>query len=344
MKKQIGIALFLLIAGASFAQEIAQWRGPERNGVFPEKGLLKQWPAGGPAVVMEVEGLGGGYSSPVVYNNIVYVTGLRDSSDFITAINTKGEKLWQKAYGKAWRNSYPETRSTPTIENGKIYLASGMGEVVCVDAANGNVVWTVNAHATYKGKYQDWGVAESILLTDKAAIYTVGGDENTVVALNKTNGELLWKSKGLGGTRAYASPFLIEKNGVKLVLAQTGKDLIALNPDDGSIVWSYDMIQFQPKEFGRGALTNMPLFYNDEIFVTSGYDHPGTMFSLAADGKSASLKWKNDTLDCHIGGVVMVDGKIFGSNWITNSTGNGFVSTGKPVKQCTKKPGSTKDR
>ncbi len=322
MKGLISGVLFVLISGAVFAQDIVQWQGPDRSGIYPDKGLLKEWPAAGPELLLEVDGLGGGYSTPVVYHDVIYVTGVRDSSDIITAIRMNGEKIWEKIYGKAWSRSYPENRSTPTLENGKIYLVSGMGEMVCLDAASGNPIWKVDAHSTYKGELLNWGVAESVLLTDRAAIYTVGGSETTVIALDKINGELLWKSKSLGGPRAYASSSLIEKDGMKLILAQSSKYLIALDPATGNIVWSYDLIQYHTNQTGKGANTNTALFYDGEIFVTSGYDHPGMMFSLSADGKSVSLKWKNDTLDCHIGGVVMLDGKIFGSNWTSNSTGN----------------------
>ena len=170
--------------------------------------------------------------------------------------------------------------------------------------------------------YANWGVAESVLVTDKAAIYTVGGEETSVIALDKHTGNLLWKSKSLGGTRAYASPSIIEKNGQKMILAQTANDLIALNPDNGEIIWNFNLVPFHPGSMGKGANTNTPLFYNNEIFLTSGYDHPALMLSLAEDGKSVSLKWKNDTLDCHFGGAVMLNGKIYSTNWKSNSTGN----------------------
>ena len=323
MKGKIGVVFVLLLFFcSSFAQDLVQWRGPERNGIYLDKNLLKQWPAQGPKLFLEVDGLGGGYSTPAVYNNLIYVTGIRDSIDFITAITMNGEKIWKKEYGRAWYRTYPENRSTPTIENGKIYLVSGMGEVVCLDAANGNLIWKVDAHSEYKGQFHSWGIAESVLLTDKAAIYTVGGDETSVVAFDKTNGRLLWKSKSLGGARAYASPLLIEKGGTKMIIAQTSQDLIALDPENGDIFWSYDLIQYHTHRMGKGANTNTALFYNGELFVTSGYDHPGTMFSLSPNGKSVSLKWKNDTLDCHFGGVVVLNGKLFGSNWKNNQGGD----------------------
>ncbi len=316
------LIIFFGLVQFGFTQDIVQWRGPDRLGIYPDTDLLKQWPANGPELLLEVDNLGDGYSSPVVYNNLIYVTGTRDSVDFITAIELSGTKRWEKPYGKAWYRTYSDNRCTPTIENNRIYLISGMGEVVCMDAVTGSIYWTVDAQTNFKGEFQNWGIAESALLTDRAAIYTVGGEETSVVAFDKMTGNLLWKSKSLGGARAYASPSLIEYKGQQMILAQTARDLIALNPADGTIVWNYDLIQYHTNRMGVGAQTNTALFHNNEIFVTSGYDHPGTMFTLADDRKSVSLKWKNDTLDCHFGGVVMLDGKIFGSNWTSNSGGN----------------------
>ncbi len=322
MKGKIVVVLFFLFTGLLSAQEVAQWQGPDRNGIYPDKNLLKKWPADGPDLFLEVDDLGGGYSTPVVYNDIIYVTGIRNSTDIITAVKMNGEKIWEKEYGKAWFRTFPENRSTPTIENGRIYLVSGMGEMVCLNAGTGSIIWKVDVQSLYRGKYQTWGIAESVLLTNKAAICTVGGEETTVVALDKINGKLLWKSKSTGGPRAYVSSLLIEKDGQKLILAQTARDLIALDPDNGDIVWTYDLFQYHTNRIGKGAQTNTALYYNDEIFVTSGYNHPGTMFSLSKDWESVSLKWKNDALDCHFGGVVMLNGYIFGSNWKSNSSGN----------------------
>lgn len=322
MRGKILLSIIILIVESALAQDVVQWRGPERNGIYPDKNLLKSWPEKGPELLIEVADLGGGYSTPVVYKDMIYITGIRDSLDIITAIEANGTKKWQIPYGKSWYKSYSENRSTPTIENDRIYLVSGMGEVVCLNANDGKVIWNVDVQSIFKGEYLNWGIAESILLVGNAVICTVGGTETTVIALDKNNGNLLWKSKSTGGARAYASPLLIEKEGMKLVLAETSNDLIALDPENGNVVWTFDLIQFHTNRMGKGANTNTALFFNNEIFVTSGYEHPGTMISLSDDWKSVSLKWKNDTLDCHFGGVVMMNGFIFGSNWTGNSTGN----------------------
>jgi len=312
----------LFLISPVFGQEISQWRGPMRDGIFPEKGLLKKWPEAGPKLELQIAGIGKGYSQPVVYNGVMYVTGIKkDTMDVISAYDLKGKLLWAKEYGHAWSKSFPETRSTPTIQNDKIYLVGGMGIVCCLDAGNGKILWSQDAQNQFKGEYQTWGIAESVLLTDQAAIYVTGGEETSVVAFDKITGNLLWKTKSLGGARAYASSLLIERGGLKIILAQTANDFIGINSLSGEILWYFDLRPFQTGDMGKGCNTNTPIYKDGEIFLTSGYNHPATIFSLSEDGHSISLKWKNNALDTHHGGIVLIDGNLYGSNWQSNTKG-----------------------
>jgi outer membrane protein assembly factor BamB len=321
-KNFIFIIIFLLTASIVSSQISAQWRGPERDGKYPDTGLLKSWPEQGPKLLMSLTGVGKGYSQPVVANNIIYVTGIKsETHDILSAFDMQGKLLWESEYGPAWDRSYPETRSTPTVENNRIYLIGGQGMVSCVDAKTGEIIWQKDAHAKYGGEFHRWGVSESVLLTEKAAFYTTGGTETTVIAINKNDGSLLWKTKSLGGERAYASPLLIERGGLKIILAQTANHLIGINAENGEILWDFDMVPLHQGRQGSGAHNNTPLYKDGEIFVTNGYDRLAVMFSLSADGRSISVKWKNDVLDVHHGGVVLIDGNIYGANWLNNSSG-----------------------
>lgn len=331
MRLQLFLLIFFL-SGSLFSQDIVEWRGPGRQGIYPDKDLLKVWPENGPQLLLELNNIGNGYSSPVVYKNTIFVTGRKDSLDVISAYEMNGTKKWQTNFGHSWPQSYPETRCTPTIKNNRIYLASGVGQVVCVSATDGKLIWTVNANSEYHGEPHKWGVAESVAISDKAVFYVTGGEEASVVALDKTNGKLIWKAKSLGGTRAYASSAIIEKAGLKILLAQTAKDLLAINTENGEIIWSFNLVQFHKGESGIGANTNTPLFCNDEIFVTSGYNHPAIMLSLAEDGRSVSLKWTNPEFDDHIGAAVKVGESIFGSNWLNNAKGNWICADWKTGK------------
>ena len=335
MTKILTFLLFTFIfSGNLFAQDLVEWRGPNRSGIYPDQNLMKSWPENGPSLLLELNDIGNGYSSPVVYNNTIYVTGRKDTLDIISAYEMNGKKKWETAYGRAWARTFPETRCTPTIENNQIYLASGMGQVVCVDAVAGNLLWTVDAQTVYKGEPHRWGISESVAISDKAVFYVTGGEETSVIALNKTNGKLLWKTKSLGGVRAYASSVIIEKAGLKLLLAQTANDLMAIDTESGEIIWSFNLVQYHPGQTGAGANTNTPLYYDNQIFITSGYDHPAILLNLADDGRSVSVKSTNPDFDNHIGGVVKVGNGVFGSNWTNNTSGNWICmdwNTGKTM-------------
>jgi len=201
--KRMPFLLFAVIILLSCSNnEIGQWRGPDRDGIYPAKDLLKEWPADGPALELKIENIGKGLSQPVVYKNVIYITGLKhDSLDVISAYSMDGNLIWEKAFSTAWQRTYPESRGTPTIENNKIYLIGGSGELVCLSAKTGDLIWKQDPHNDFEGKYQHWGIVESVLLSDKAALYVTGGEIATMVAYDKTTGELLWKKIGLPKVR-----------------------------------------------------------------------------------------------------------------------------------------------
>ncbi len=314
---------FLLVSNLLFSQNIVEFRGVNRTGHYNESGLLDKWPDSGPELVLKIEGVGKGFSQPIFADGKIFISGIKeDTIDILSAYNMNGEMLWDAAYGRSWTASYIDSRSTPTYENGKLYISSGTGQVNCIDAETGQIIWKVNAIEKYGGEIYKHGDAESLCLIDNAVLYTTGGEKNTLVALDKNNGSLVWKSKSLGGAKSYASPVIINHIGIEIILAQTTENIIGINPKNGEIWWNYNLIQYHSHRQGVGAQTNPPLYFNGEIFVTSGYNHPGVMLSLSGDGKSVKLKWKNETLDTHHGGVVLVDGNIYGSTWTHNAKGD----------------------
>lgn len=316
-----GLMLILLLISLVHAQEV-QWRGANRDGKYPDKGLLKEWPDKGPSLILKKDGLGKGYSTPVFYEGMVFISGKRDSVDVVTKLDLKGNILWETIYGKAWSKSFPETRSTPTIEKGHLYIMGGLGTVVCIDTESGEIIWEVNTHEEYEGEFHRWGMAESLLLTDLAVISSPIGARTAMVALDKKDGSLLWETESRGGVRSYVSPLVIDHKGREMILATSDKDLIAVDPDDGEVIWSFDIKTGHSGEKNRRNNTNTPLYHNGEIFTTSGYDVDGLMLKLSPDGSEAELKWSNATLDTHHGGIVLVDGYMYGSNWINNGNGN----------------------
>lgn len=318
----IFVILFLFISFSLFSQEKVEFRGVNRSGHYIATGLLKQWPENGPKLLLTIEKVGKGYSQPIVSENKIFITGIKeDTIDILSAYDMQGKMLWETPYGRSWTASYVDSRSTPTYENGRLYVSSGTGQVSCINAKTGNQIWQVDAIKKYHGEIYTHGDAESPALIPNAVLYTTGGEECTLVALDKNDGSLVWKAKSLGGAKSYASPLVIDHKGKKIILAQTAQNLIGIQPEDGKILWSYNLIQYHTHSQGKGAQANPPIYYNGDFFITSGYNHPGILFSLSDDENSIRVKWMNDTLDTHHGGVVLVDGNLYGSNWEHNAKG-----------------------
>lgn len=308
--------------GSLLEAQDTQWRGRDRDGIYHESGLLKSWPSGGPRLLLQADSLGRGFSTPVWYKGHIYLSGIRDSLDVLTCLDLQGDILWEQVYGKAWDQSYPESRSTPTIAEDRIYLMGGLGTVVCMDTESGKIIWERDTHRQFKGEYHRWGMAESLLLTDEAVISSPLGRQTSVVALSRKDGRILWKSQPTGGVRAYASPLLIEYAGRQMVLVLSSQHLLAVDLSDGTVLWKKDIVTGLSGERGRRNNTNTPLYKDGMIFVNSGYDAVALMFRLNEDGSDAQLVWKNTDLDTHHGGMVLVDGYIYGSNWVNNGNGN----------------------
>jgi outer membrane protein assembly factor BamB len=237
--------------------------------------------------------------------------------------------LWETPYGRSWTGSYIDSRSTPTYEEGKLYIVSGTGQINCIDAETGQTVWQIHAIKTYNGELFKYGESECLLLTETAVLYTTGGSQNTMVALNKKDGSLLWKAKSEGGPKAYASPTLINHNGRDIILTLTAKNIIGINPYNGEVLWSYDVMQYHKPTHGYGENTNPPLYNDGQVFITSGYNHPGVMLSLSEDGNEVQLKWMNEDFDTHHGGNLLLDGHIYGSNFQNNSNGKWMCANWK---------------
>ncbi len=320
MKIIIGLIFSLIIAGVVKSQPVAEFRGPNRTGIFPETGLMKKWPDEGPKQVLEMEGIGKGYSSPVATGNTIYVTGMKDTIDYLSAIDFSGKLKWQVPYGRSSNKSYPDTRCSPTVEGNRIYVLGGMGRLSCLNAENGAEIWSVNVDKDYEAEYHNWGVAESPLIVDDKVICCPAGKKTSVVAFNKMTGKPVWQSESVGGPRSYVSPVLFKNQNVKYILAATATTLLAVYPDNGKVAWTFRYQKPEKLDDGLIWITS-PVFSGNEIFITMGYNFHAVMIQLDAQGQSPTMKYDNNTLDNHHGGVVAVDGYIYGSNWNGNSRG-----------------------
>jgi len=320
MKKNLFFTTLLLaLSIQNVAQNFSQWRGIDRTGVYSdEKGLLKEWPESGPKMLWSHDSIPNGYSSVSIANNTIYLTGIVDTMDVVLALDMNGKELWQTAFGRAWDGSYQNSRATPTIGKNRIYISSGKGDIACLNAKNGKIIWLVKASEEYGGTYGRWGLAESLLIDKNNVFYTPGGNQTTMIALNKKTGELAWKSESLKDGPSYTSPLMIHKNKKKLIITSTKSYIIGVQPEDGSILWKFDFVKYKKR---RNNYTNTPLYYDGGLFVTSGYNHASVKLKLADDLNSVSLMWVDSILDIHHGGAVKIGHYIYGANWEHNRMG-----------------------
>ncbi len=304
------LPLVLAIAAASVsAADWPQFHGPNRDNKSPDKGLLEEWPEGGPSRIWEVAGIGEGYSTVAVVGDRIYTTGAIDDDCVITTLDMEGQKVWTRRNGQAWDASYPGTRSTPTItDDGLLYHESGIGNLVCLKADSGEVVWSTNFLEKFDGRNTTWGLAESPLVIDDWVICTPGGEHVSMVALDRKTGEVAWKCTGAGDKPGYASPILIEHQGLKQIVTAMSESIVGVRACDGELLWRY------PHKVYADENITTPIFY-DGFLIVSGCVKKGTTslkLQVSADRCSVTKHWHNKTLDNKQGGIVLQDGRLYG--------------------------------
>ena len=303
-------SIFILCLISLFAIDLSaqlQWRGINRDGIYHETGLLKEWPAEGPKLLWHYKGLNKGHTSVTVTDKMIYTTGQADGKGYLFAFNLDGKLIWKKPYGKEWDEGYPGSRTSPTFYENKLYFLTAYGDAICFDAETGDKIWNVDLTEKFGARNIRWGFVESPLIYDNKVIFTPGGPDILFVALNPQVGATIWESKGNGNTSAYCSPLLFEHNGKKLVVTATSDHIVCFDADNGKVLWNL----LQTNRYSIHP--NTPIYKDGYIVSATGYGVGTVMIKLSEDGKSASKVWDNPDLDNQIGGIVWIDDYIIGS-------------------------------
>ncbi len=306
MKNGLTVCL-LLVSILLSAQENIQWRGTDRTGIYHEEGLLKSWPADGPALKWHFDDLGEGHSSVAIDDDKIYLTGLKGGQGVLYVLDLNGKLILKKEYGPEWTESYPGPRGTATIDNGKIYLISGMGDIFCFNQKNLDIIWTKNILQAYNASNIKWGINEAPLIVGEKVIATPGGDTNNMVALDKNTGKLIWNSEGEGDQAAYCSPLYIDDQEVPQIVSITASHVIGVDAKTGKKLWSYE------KENRWSVHANTPVYSNNMLLCTSGYGAGSVMLRLVNGGRSVEKVWSSDLLDTRMGAMVKVGDYAYGS-------------------------------
>jgi outer membrane protein assembly factor BamB len=325
--------LILILTSTSWSQSQYGWRGPGRSGIYNETGLIKTWPSSGPLLLWEATGMGSGFSSAVVSDDAIYITGRKGEKDILTSFSQEGKKNWEVIYGNSSRSNYPDSRCTPTYSNGKIFLVSGEGDMVCV-GKDGKIIWSVNYFQKYRAKTPQFGISESPLVVDNKVIGTPGGNVTAMVAFNVDNGNVVWEAPPINEGTNYVNPLLIENGGIKIIVTLSEGHLIAVNPVNGKLLWNFNYEAQNADQTGDRNHVNTPVYRDGFIFEANGYEQVGVKIKINPDGSEPSLVWKNTDITPHVGGMVLLGNYIFSSTHDTNSKGRWICvdwTTGKTM-------------
>jgi len=305
------VALALLTAA-----DWPQWRGPNRDGISKETGLLKQWPESGPKLLWQVKDLGDGYATPAVVGNRLYVmSSTGTDNDMVKAMATAdGKQVWSTRLGNVGPNrgqNYPGSRSTPTIDGDKLYALGSDGDLACLEAATGKVVWQTNLRTTFSGKTGNWAYAESPLIDGDTLVCTPGGPTATMVALNKKTGAPIWTcAVPEGNDAAYSSITIVNAAGVKQYVTFLSKALIGVEAKTGKLLWKYSgSVGASPANIAT------PIAKNEFVYSATGKGGGGLVqLKASGGGVEAAEIYLSNKLPTAIGGAVELNGYLYGTN------------------------------
>lgn len=320
------------------AADWPQWQGPNRTRISLETGLLKAWPSAGPAVVWTAGGLGSGFGSMAVVGDRVFVQGTRNRQSVVIALNrADGKEVWSKALGPAGSNDQgPGPRSTPSVDGDRLYVLTESGDLACLKT-DGTAVWQRNILRDFGGSQLQWLVTESPLVDGAHVVVSPGGQGAGMVKLDKMTGKTVWTSKELSDRAGYSSIIAADVQGVRTYLTFTASAGVGVRASDGKLMFRY------PRAANRTANITTPVFANNKVFFTSGYGTGAGLLDLTVKGDQVAANEVYFTLNMknHHGGVVLVDGYLYGFNdsiltcldfatgevvWRDRSVGKGTVS------------------
>ncbi len=339
-RQVIAIVLLCLFGLPGYGNDWAQWRGPNRDAICLETGLLKDWPGGGPLLTWKATGLGEGYSSISVLGDRLYTTGQKGDSTFVFALAAAdGKIVWSAKLGHAGAPGSPKfegTRSTPTVDGELVYAVGQYGEMVCLERSSGKERWRKDFTKDFAGERPEWGFSESPLIDGNKIIVTPGGSKGALVALHKENGMLIWQSKEFIDPAHYSSAIIGNIGGVRQYIQLTPSSVAGIAAADGKLLWKAPRI-------GKVAVIPTPVLRDRFVYVSSGYGVGCNLFKVTSDGGkfSAQEVYANKVMMNHHGGLIRIGDCVYGfsdsKGWTCQNLRTGealWQEKGKVGKGC----------
>jgi outer membrane protein assembly factor BamB len=322
------------VEGSSRTQLIAspepgwpQWRGPRRDGISDETGLLRQWPEGGPQLLWKSSGIGNGYSAPIITGGRIYLAGDHGDDLRIHALDLEGRHVWQAKNGRAWARPHPGARASCAYSEGRVYHLNAHGRVVCLDANSGEELWAAELFERFGGRNITWALSEGLLVDGLRLIVTVGGTQALMAALDKKTGETIWTTEPLRlGTTddpahqrlaepageidnaSYASPILFQLGARRHIVTCSLRHVFGVDADTGNLLWTRPL----PTRYSVIGMT--PVLVDDAIFITAPDGDGGSLFRIHDESGGVRIEkvWSTELDNCH-GGVVRVGDALYGA-------------------------------
>ncbi len=308
------VLLFALVSGSAAAEDWPQWRGPNRDGISRETGLLREWPAGGPELVFRARGIGEGFSSIAIADGRILTLGSVSGREWVFALDeATGAILWSTPHSDEyndWRGDGP--RSVPTVAHGRVHALGARGQLSVLDAATGQIVWTLDLLEHFGARNISWGISESPLVLEDRILVSPGARRAGFAALDRNTGEVLWTAAG--DEAGYASPIPIDLEGAPHVAFFSGDRAVGIRPSDGAVLWSYDRASN-----GTANIATPVLISNRDgvaqLFVTSDYGTGGGLIELRAGSGgevTAEEAWFTRNLRAHHMTPIFHEGVLYG--------------------------------
>jgi outer membrane protein assembly factor BamB len=308
-------------AGAPRQQaEWPGWRGVNRDGRSPDTALLRQWPPGGPRLVMTARNLGAGFSSVAVAGGRIYTMGDRGGAQHVIALNdSDGREIWSARVGPVWDDEYAGPRGTPAVSDGMVYALGTEGDLVALDAATGRERWRRHLVRDFGGRMMSsWKFAESPLVDGDRVVVTPGGRDAVIVALDKKTGQAIWRatmgafqSRGPEGA-GYSSIVISNGGGVKQYVQLTGRGVISVRASDGWFMWGYGRVA------NNTANIPTPIVSDDYVFASTGYGTGAALLQIDREGDRTSVRevyfLDPGTFQNHHGNMVLVGSHVYGGH------------------------------
>jgi hypothetical protein len=313
--RRAAIAVLLLLPWPALGEEDwPQWRGPNRDGISRETGLRQSWPDGGPPLIFRADGLGAGYSTVAVADGRIHTQGMHSGREWIITLDAKsGAQLWTTPHADAYRDGRGDgPRGVPTVVEGKVYALGAKGQLSALDAASGEILWTVNVLESFGGRNISWGISESPLVLGNRVLVSPGSRRAGFAAFDRETGDLLWSTEG--DEAGYASPLPVDLAGAPHVVYFSGERAAGIRADNGTVLWTYRRASNRTANIATPILVS-----NDgsaaEIFLSSDYGTGGALVELRSDGAggvTAEEKYFTRNMRAHHATPVLHDGVLYG--------------------------------